>query len=599
MRVDEFPFENSTKKNTSKRQKIGDVDLSILSHLIGEPLEFFTFCDIRNIPKCWEFLFTTQNAYCPICLVLGFHTKFFSLKLLNTCPIHNEPLHIDCSCMGSEAEKVDYISRSILYTCNCSSLKYFDPYRIHGNDHKLIDTTKLKPIADWLTSISLIQVSSYMHKDFASIYESDWLLRLGELSEMHGFLYPSAFIKYKQEPYRWVYKTKSIELSDKLVHCSQDSRTHFASNSWSSDSHTVLVYKSIARHIRRHVARSTEYWVEEFKRLATPEAIVLLLRSNPKAKLAFIELLWATTIEPTSVYKRWDNRKKYHTSGDRYAFSLTKILTHAAYNINKQLPYNIENAIQNWARGHVFGVFSLAIWKQAEKVVENGIKTNKLFWDAKQINLVGLFSTSISKFTPKNSAEISIYIDEPLSFPKIIRLSKLERVKIHHTLYEKKLSQYENWCTGLCLSWSEREGWHTSESAILPKAWNLRRVTVTEKKKLKCLLYQSNGYFVLRLLDFKLKVFSVEFSNIFKLMRLRFIEYCKINDITFFSKEEKENALNTFSNDFQEFQLEYELSCMLSVNHYGFCKSAFFIRQHYIARQNKINRLYGLSPELG
>lgn len=594
MRVEDFPLESPFNQSTNPKRKIKNVDLRRLANLIVEPYELFAFCDSRYISSCWRFLFTSKNKYCPTCLDLGFHTRFFSLKLLKVCPIHNEPLLSDCSCMGIDGESVDLTALNAPHTCKCAKLTYFDPSKLHGNDHQRIDTSKLKPIADWLLSISQIQVSSYMRYVNDSDYELDWLLKLNQLSRLNGFQYPSELINFGDRYSRLVYKTKSIPLGNHEISISSEPLIKGNIGNWDSDPHTVVVYKSIARHIRHHIARRSEYWIEEFKRLATPEAIALLIRTNLNARLAFTELIWANCVEPSAVVRRWDNRKEYHTFDQRYRLHFSDVLRQEAYGMNELLPKRTENSIQNWARGHVFGTFCLAVWKQVEKAVENGININKPFWDAKQINLYRLFGTTISNITHKNSAEISVYLKEPLTLPKIAKQSKEQRVRQRQKLLDENRTKYENCCSGLCLTWSEREGWYTSEIAFLPASFKLHSVKINaEKKYLKAILFRTNEYFVLRLLDYKLQVCSPQTSKLFNFMRSCFSEYCKINGITFNSQVERESKATESHQYFKEILLAYEIQCIMSVNHYGFCKSASLIRLHATSLHNRINIYYG------
>ena len=111
LRISDFPlsedFSPRAKRAQSQSRSVQNVDLRVLARLMGEPVQFFSFCDHRFIPYCWQFLFTPQNGYCPKCLELGYHTRLFSLKLLTQCPIHEEPLHVECSCMKNDGERVN------------------------------------------------------------------------------------------------------------------------------------------------------------------------------------------------------------------------------------------------------------------------------------------------------------------------------------------------------------------------------------------------------------------------------------------------------------------------------------------------------------
>ena len=345
---------------------------------------------------------------------------------------------------------------------------------------------------------------------------------------------------------------------------------------------SVDVYKSFTRYLRKYVARRTEYWINEFKSLAMPEEIAQLLKTNQEAKLAFTEMIWARCVEPSVTHRRWDNRIKYHTSGVQYACTFSEILADAAANFNLFIEKESKNIIKDWVRWHTFAFFCLAIWRQAEKMVEYGIRRNLAFWDPNCIDQSNLFSLTVTKSSNENSVELTFYADEPLSLPKRRGLSKKQRVSRFQTACNDKHIQYLNCCKGLCLSWSNREGWHTAQCVELSVDWKLHKVMVGPRQIIKALLYQADGYYILRLVDFKLQVISLHASELFNLMRQRFKEYCKLNNISLVNKsepnvEQEDSTAEKMGFD-KEYLQHYKYKCQLETSHSGFCKSAVVIK---------------------
>lgn len=596
LKISDLPLDSNKKyKPTYKGSISKNVDLNALARLIEEPLEKFKFSDDRLINRCWDFLFTKDNAFCETCLSMGYHTQFFSLKLLNRCPIHDEPLSVDCPCMKNQCVRDEGIALSQPETCKCGNLRYFDPSQLHKNHHHFIDTDKLTPIAIWLESLNKIYVGSYMNPEFDSIYESDWLSRLNDLSQMHEILYPSAFIKNRVSHYRWAYKTQSIELS--VNEKKQEKNSNAYCNFYLSINHPYLidVYKSLARHIRKHVARRSEYLVKKFASLGTPEEISNLIRSNQASKLALTELIWATCLAPSSKYMRWDNRKNFYEPGNvRYGFYFSDILR--TTEINLSLDLEAIKQANEWVGMHTFGTFCLALWKQAEKMVEDGIRRNQSFWVTTSIDQTNLFVYTASKVSNENRTEFTFYVDEPLSLPSLKKMTKQERVSRFRNQCEEKSDQILKSCSGLCLTWSKRDGWHTTQSAITIDNWKLRKVLITGRHGLKAVLYRSQDHYVLQLLEHKLQVLSVEFSGLFDLMRLRFFEYSKLNHVTLREKIKLEPP-NLKKINLKKLDLQHKDECTYEINGRGFCNSAFSVYLSSLKlRVNRQRLMSGVPP---
>lgn len=595
LRVSDFPLGSHRKYRTGSTGSISEGQgLSELARLIEEPLENFEFSDSRFMPICWQFLFTQENAFCETCLSMGYHTRLFSLKLLNKCPIHDEPLHVDCACMTKHGERVDAISLRSPNTCHCGRLSYFDTSQLHRSQHHFVDTEKLKPIVRWLESLSRIYVASYMNSKCDDIYESDWLTRLQDLSKMHGFSYPSAFIKHQVSHYRWAYKTQSIEFRTNEKQPKRNSKVDYDFYWNISNFHPVDVFKAIARHMRKHVARRSEYWVRKFQKLATPEEIAGLIRSNYEAKLAFTELIWSTCLESTAKYRRWENRKSYYEGNYRYVCKLSEILARTRAKLTLDL--KAVNLTNEWVSMHMFGVFCLALWKQAEKMVEDGIDRNRALWYTSRIDLTNLFLITASKVANENRTEFTFYVDEPLSLPVRSKSTKEERDLRYQDQLEKKRKRIRAAGSGLCLSWSKREGWHTAQSGILLSDWKPRKVLVHGKQSIDAVLYRSQGQYVLQLLDYKLQVLSTEFSDLFELMRSRFSDYCKLNQISLRDKKMKpevEPLTPLISELRNEFNLHHKYRCIREISHLGFCDAAYMVYiSTWALRNNKLKYIY-------
>jgi hypothetical protein len=574
LRISDFPLTESfsprAKRAQSQNRPVQEVDLGVLARLIGEPVELFSFCDRRFVPDCWQFLFTPQNGYCPKCLELGYHTRLFSLKLLNQCPIHEEPLHVECSCMNNDGERVDAMSLAYPNACHCSSLKYFDPARLHGNDHRLIDTEKLKPLADWLISLSTIYVTSYMDSKFDALHEKEWLIRLKELCEIQGFAYPSVLIRYEAPNFRYAYRTQSIqfrELPNKPpLKAGQSGHTDF----WRMSFVPTDIYKSLARYLRRHVIPRSDYWVWQFRKCITPEAIAALLRSNLQARLAFIELIWARTVEPTVDIRRWDGRKKFTRVGGWYSCKFSEFLGEASVGFEQYLQRASKAEYSLWVRSHVFGQYCLAIWKEAERFVEYKIRQGRCTWSTDDIRQLCLFQITVTRPTAR-SLEFTSYVEEPLALTRKIGRSKSQRVLEHDNIIQ---AMKQKLGSGLCLTWSERDGWHTAPCVELSEGGKIHHVSIAPGRRIKSILVYRGGYFYLRLVDYKIQVFSVRTSDLFGFMRQRFAEFCKMNKISISNDEHDfSRPLMDIPSPIHTIPYQYKYFCEYEINRHGFCES--------------------------
>ena len=455
-------------------------------------------------------------------------------------------------------------------TCQCSSLKYFDPTRLHGNDHRLINTEKLRPLADWLMSLSTIYVASYMDRKFDALHEKEWLIRLKELCEIQGIAYPNALIRYEAPNYRYAYRTKSIEFRElpnkPRLGLAQGGRTAF----WTMSFVPTDVYKSVARYLRRHVVPHSDYWVWQFRKCITPEAIAALLRSNHKARLAFTELIWARTVEPTVDIRRWDGRKKFEETGGWYVCKFSEFLGQASVGFEQYLQRASKAEYSSWVRSHVFGLYCLAVWKEAERFVENKIRQGRCTWSTDDIRQLNLFQITVTRPTAR-SLEFTSFVDEPLALTRKTGRSKSQRVLEHHNFIQAMKQKFGS---GLCLTWSERDGWHTAPCVELSEGGKIHHVSIAPRRRIKSILVYWGGYFYLRLVDYKIQVFSVRTSDLFSFMRLRFAQFCKMNNISIsndghdFSYPLMDISSPAYTNLYQ-----YKYFCECEINRHGFCAS--------------------------
>jgi hypothetical protein len=376
------------------------------------------------------------------------------------------------------------------------------------------------------------------------------------------------------------YRTRSIEFRDFSNKPDSEPEKGSKGRFWHMSSEPTDVYKAIARYLRRHVVPRSDYWVWQFKKCITPEAIAVLLRSNSLARLAFIELIWARTVEPTVDIRRWDKRKQF-TSTNWYVCRFSEVLGEATAGFEQYLQGHLKAGYLSWVRNHVFGLYCLAIWKEAERFVENGIRKKRCVWSTDEIPQVNLFQITVTR-PSEQSLELTSYVDEPLALSRKVGRSKSQRILD----YDNFIRVMRQKCVdGLCLTWSERDGWHTAPGIGFIDQWKIHHVSIAPRRRLKALLVYTGGYFYLRLFEYKIQVFSIRTSDLFTFMRQRFAEFCKLNNISKPIGEvyPSQQSMDDASQANQDFD-HYSYFCELAINGHGFCKADRHIEMYGLGR---------------
>jgi hypothetical protein len=310
--------------------------------------------------------------------------------------------------------------------------------------------------------------------------------------------------------------------------------------------------------------------VWQFRKCITPEAIAALLRSNRQARLAFIELIWARTVEPTADIRRWDERKKFDPAGWWYRCKFSEFLGDASIGFEQYLQGASKAEYLTWVRSHVFGLYCLAVWKEAERFVENKIREGRCTWSTDDIRQLNLFQITVTRPSAR-SLEFTSYVDEPLALTRKIGRSKSQRVLEHDNFIQ---AMKQKLGSGLCLTWSERDGWHTAPCVGLSEGGKIHHVSIAPRRRIRSILVYRGGHFYLRLVDYKIQVFSVRTSDLFGLMRLRFAQFCKMNNISISNDEhEFSRPLKDISSPLNEILYQYQYFCEYEINRHGFCAS--------------------------
>ncbi len=102
----------------------------------------------------------TRVRFCPDCLATGFHSSFFQIDALRTCPLHGVPLQEKCANCGASTPPFAVVKGLFdepFHCIQCGSL-YTSPGILSNTwGSKIFDANirrALKPIADWIAAIS-------------------------------------------------------------------------------------------------------------------------------------------------------------------------------------------------------------------------------------------------------------------------------------------------------------------------------------------------------------------------------------------------------------------------------------------------------------
>lgn len=481
----------------------------LIARALGEPARTFAkYATWDQFPSgIRSAVMSERLRWCPQCIEAGYHTLLGSIQLVSRCPIHSSLLI--CSCPVCKEGFNDNINGLVVRRqfCRCGRTRLMAKDIVWDPSVSTTEANTWAPVAKWVNQVGEVATSDSLGRLPLTDTRLALILRWCNDSGIECpdcFDDESSFWHDPAEKTCWsIYKACSGNLND--VKTPELPSPYFLpAASGPSDQSTV--YRAIARYIRRHGCANPDGEIKTLMSTLDPAVFAINLAGNPRARVAFTEMLWARQMEPWAVYRRWPNRPtepgfapstvrnfKYqidlHHKVGQTRFSGSSSLSKQGYRWVLQHATAIE-ARQVWGRATRQTTKSIedgwADWTTDHKYFESNADVDAAIWfyrpNGTRVDFVGYVRNAYgvpflnSDLTEKQQ-------DEPLAEKSPSRKASVER-----------LSKQP------CLTWSQRDGWQVENGAIPDD--DVRRVALLHTGlPTVCWIFKSQGVFFARVFN--------------------------------------------------------------------------------------------------
>ena len=505
------------------------LSVNTLAALLGESREVFTWSHLGWIPRSSRCLLHPFVRLCPTCLAAGYHSALFSLRLLDSCPIHHCEFMSACLCGRRFGSEVDRLGTFNAGYCICGRTSFFTRGTCRCPTMNAEETRPMLDIAAWLVEISTVsrpvprhaQLRQAHNRVFLSSLTSwckalnisypDWLPPIGERA---SFCLTEAPLSLGSLPHSPALRLREPRALPKAV--------ARRATLW-RDNEATTVYRSMTRHIRKHVARGAEPFAIEFMIKPNPLEMARTMQGNRQAMVAFAELLFHQCMERFAMRRRWPYRSP-HIDGGR----LQDHLEEPAIEAGHEEAQGLSPEAKTWVTRQAAAAMVTHAWRRAQGIalaaVRNGIadwqSANEVYFSTLsfprpgeplcnwysapppfQVTWATSFAGGRLRFV---SSPATSRIDWTLS-----ATSKSTRVQAWLVADSKRKAEVDAACRGPSLTWTLGEGWQVLEAAH-PGVSGVKRHRLLGLKLpgAKFWLFTADGRFVARSCESKIQAFG-------------------------------------------------------------------------------------------
>lgn len=548
------------------------INIPRLARILGEKRSTFRNCTFSQLSSnAAKRYVIPQIRWCPVCIAHGYHSILGSLRLLAKCPIHGIPLQDHCpSCRShfpSSIHPAHFWSPAI---CSCGATKLLLPETCRKPTLPVGATQAWAPVQKWL-------------RDIEHVLQADQGRSVPWMEAMHIALvpkwcqeldisYPACFEREEAEvgSAQWtIYKASSGWLD---VRASPPPPRRFEEihgrKYFRTDSPEMSVYRAMAKHLRRHGGRRSDYWMNALRYPLDPVGFANKIQSREGARAAFSEMLWARCLEPRVYLRRWPCRpvETWDPVDLRGADDDSPFRNISPWWGSKK-PFGY--ALNTWVSYHGMSLAALTMWAIALQRTREAADTGwadwsndgpylhgKIFWFARVRN---------------GRAQFVGYVrDVDLQpFRSQVR-SKSERIAEAAMQAPKRLAEVLAACRGPCLTWSERDGWHVVNDAT-PETSDIRLLRLRRAgRPEKLWLFEWSGHFVARLISVPLQAVAASPRAAIAGLRIAAKQYrMRYPDVLGNSREQATPA-ETFSEECRQRMILYVANMLGGTRPYHF-----------------------------
>ena len=469
------------------------LSMRTLALALGEPEAVFSWTHLGRLPRSVRSLISPSIRVCRTCLADGYHSALHSLRLLQTCPIHGCELADRCNCGELFAGDQVVLHHMNAGYCRCGRMAFFTSQTCRRPTMRHDETAPMSMVAAWLERLAGVIRPSPGDRLAQRAHDRILLDSAGAWCAELSLGHPGSEIAPDPQPLRAsisVARLSTVERTN-AVRPATHSRDRAASTRgkrslyWSADDATTI-YRSLARHIRRHVARGAEGHAIDFMLNPDPLQMGAVIRTQRQAMVAFADLLFTECMETYAGLRRWPYRDPQAGATGRVRDGLA----HLSVDGGHDWPPTLREARLAWVRRQAAAAAITHAWRRAQMLAVQSAATGFADWSAateRYLPAGAISSTHIDRPKPSGTA---FWFDAPppyqvtwaavvsgehlrfISAPAMPRIdwtlprsSKAQRQATWSEAERRRVSELHGARDGPCLTWSARAGW-----GVLPSA---------------------------------------------------------------------------------------------------------------------------------
>lgn len=470
---------------------------------LGESSEALAWSHLGAIPQWARPMVVPGFRICCQCVAAGYHSALLSIRLLQTCPIHGTELVSRCACGRPFASRFTDQTLSRAGHCACGKLSFFTRETCRMPVLSADQTRAFRPLVEWLEALS--RARRPRAHSFAEGQRNwhHWVHSLAQWEQALGIEHPDCLVTPQPQ----------VRLHA-VIHTHADPRSTNAvpGKRFESEETPVFtfrqpepqhwVYRAMQRHLRRHVIRNGPYWVEQFKTLCDPIEIAKRLRESRSALLAFADMQWARTIEPDVIRRRWPYRADMTTGEPRFRSHLT--LNGTVADTGHQ---PLSRRQREWLAYHVSGALLSAAWRRAVTHAVDCARSGVADWTViAPLNSPSENWTLHQADTGLHFLHLAQHPFTDWALPASDKATRRARAQAQASEHRQRMLTT---CSGACLTWCERDGWHVSPAwAPVDGTFHRHRLLGFPGERPLLWLFEAQGGFVARLQDMALQTWA-------------------------------------------------------------------------------------------
>ncbi len=472
---------------------IDALSMQSLAQALGEPETALTWAHLGRVPRSVRSLISPGVRVCRACLAAGYHSALHSLRLLQACPIHGCELEDRCNCGERFSDELVVLNRMNPGFCQCGRMAFVTRQTCRRPTMRHEETAPMSAVAAWLERLAGVVRPLPNDRQLQRAHDLAFMESFDAWSAALGLGTPGPRQGPDTTPLRASISTaplSAIERGSALLraahtvqHVQTGRRKH--SSYWSANDATAI-YRALARHIRRHVARGAEAVAIDFMLNPDPLQMGARMRAQPRGMVAFADLLFTECMESYAGLRRWPYRDPRAGANSWVQDGLWPLRIDGG----RAWPPASRDARLAWVDSQAAAAAITHAWRRAQGIAIQAAATGIADWSAANERYVpaGAPCSSFAHW-PKPS-RTAFWFDAPPPFqvtwaaaisgeylrfvasparPRIDwtmpRSSKAQRQTTWSTALQARASELHGACTGPCLTWSARAGWEVRPSA--------------------------------------------------------------------------------------------------------------------------------------